>query len=89
MHDDVTAIKQHPASVGAALQASAPHTSLSGTLFDGVSDGLDLAWIRASANDKIIRDNRELADVKDDDIGRFFVVAGVRESAGQLGDIQT
>ena len=72
MNQKITVIDQHPLGVLVAFQARRNLADLFQLMGDLVRDRLDLARVRAGADDKIIGKGCGFANVQNDDIARLL-----------------
>jgi hypothetical protein len=82
--DHVAEVLEDPAPVVEALDPELPDAEFFKDLAQLFRDRARLPLVRGGADDEVVRDRGQLADVEDDDVGGFLVVAGLGAGDGDL-----
>jgi hypothetical protein len=82
--DDVAEILEDPVPVVDALEPELADAELPEGLPELLRDGARLPLVRGGADDEVVRDRGQLADVEEDDVGRLLVVADPGAGDGEL-----
>jgi hypothetical protein len=77
VHDDVPEIQEHPPAFALALSPDRPVALRPQSVVHLVDDGAYLALVRAGADDEVVRDHDEVADLENADVYRLFLGGGV------------
>lgn|GEM_PF-4621646 len=72
-NDIATNIEQHPTRVRLALSMCDMYSDFAKFIIDGIGDRPYLPWVRCGADHEVIGDDREFANIEQDDIGSLLV----------------
>ena len=88
MRDDIAEVDEHPSRRRQPFDADRTATLLLAGLDDRLRDRLDLPVGRPAADDEVVSDGRELADVQEDDVVRLLVRGGVDEPVREVRRVE-
>src|SRR5690242_15541664 len=88
MHDDVTVVQQHPTALGIPFASPRVDVKLAHLIVYRRGDSLNLPAVGACADDEVIGENRQLADVDHGDVGGLLIGGDIYDGLGDINRLQ-
>src|SRR5919204_1524042 len=82
--DDRTKVEQDPVRLGRPLPGDRPNAIAPEQLQDAVGDGIDLALRAAGADDEVVGEGGQLAELEQHDVGRLLVLGRLDDPSSDL-----